>query len=380
MIPLAVPNLAGREGEYLQECATSGFVSTIGPFVGRFEEMVAKAAGAQSAVATSAGTTGLHVALIATGVRRDDLVILPSLTFIASANAIAHCAAEPWLMDVECASWTLDPALLATQLEEHTERRGSGLIHKPSGRRVAAVLPVFTLGMPADMDGIVAIARQYGLPVVVDGAAALGATYRGRQVGMLGADLTMFSFNGNKTVTAGGGGAVVGNDRALCQLVSHLTTTARVGPDYEHDRVGYNYRMTNVQAAVGCAQMENLHPFLARKREIRRRYDEAFAGISGVSLFPSVDWAESACWFSGFVLDEGNPVALRLALRDAGLDVRPFWKPMHLQVPYRDAPRCELPFSESIWQKIITLPCSTSISDEEIDCVIAAVKTALSAR
>lgn len=380
MIPLAVPNLAGREAEYLQECATSSFVSTIGPFVDRFEAMVAQAAGAQFAIATSAGTTGLHAALIAVGVGRDDLVILPALTFIASANAIAHCAAVPWLMEVDAATWTLDPEVLRQQLTENTERREGGVVHRPTGRRVAAILPVFTLGMPADMDRIIKIAQEFDLPVVVDGAAALGATYRGRQVARLGANLTMFSFNGNKTVTAGGGGAIVGDDRELCQLVRHLTTTARVGPGYDHDRVGYNYRMTNLQAAVGCAQMENLDKFVARKREIRHRYNQAFGGISDVSLFPTADWAESACWFSGFVLDEGDPAAMRSALHKAEIDVRPFWKPIHLQPPFKGAPHSELDFSESIWQKIITLPCSTGISDDEIDCVIAAVKAALAVR
>lgn len=378
MIPLAVPNLAGREAEYLQECVATTFVSTVGPFVSRFETMVAEAAGCAHAVATSAGTTGLHAALVAVGVRHGELVVLPSLTFIASANAIAHCGAQPWLLDVDPASWTLDPALLARVLAEQTHRRDDGaVIHTASGRRVAAIMPVHTLGMPADMDPIVAAAHAHGLPVVADSAAALGATYDGRPVGRLGADLSVFSFNGNKTVTAGGGGAVAGDDAALCALVRHLTTTARVGSDYDHDHVGFNYRMTNLQAAVGCAQMENLDRFVARKRAIRAHYDAAFADLPGLAAFPAPDWAASACWFSGFVMTQGDPAALRQALRADGIDARPFWKPMHLQAPYRDAPRTAQTVAESLWARVVTLPCSTGITAAELDIVVAAVRRAV---
>jgi len=203
MIPLCVPNISGNEAKYLAECVSSTFVSTIGPFVARFETMVAEAAGTVGAVATSAGTTALHAALHAVGVRRDDLVICPSLTFIASANAISHAGATPWLFDVDPVSWTLDPQLLANELLNRTERRDGELFHTGTGRRVSAIVPVFTLGIPADMDPILATAREYGLKVVVDGAAALGAFYKGKPSGALGADLTMYSFNGNKTTTAG---------------------------------------------------------------------------------------------------------------------------------------------------------------------------------
>ena len=227
MIPLAVPNLGGNEARYLQECVETNFVSSVGPFVDRFEAMVAEASGASHAVATSSGTTGLHAALTALGVGRDDLVVLPSFTFIASANAISHCGATPWLLDVCGDSWTLDVAQLARVLETQAERRDGDLVHRESGRRVAALMPVYTLGLPAEMEPLVRVAMRHGLPVVADAAAALGARYRGRAVGALGADLSVFSFNGNKTVTAGGGGVVVGEDEALCARVRHLTTTAR---------------------------------------------------------------------------------------------------------------------------------------------------------
>jgi dTDP-4-amino-4,6-dideoxygalactose transaminase len=199
-IPLAEPNLSGREAEYLLDCVKTNYVSSVGPYVTRFEEAVARSCGAPGAVSTASGTSGLHLALVCAGVRHGDLVLLPSFTFIASANAIAHCGAMPWLIDIERESWNMDPALVEAELARSTERRGEDLVHKPSGRRVGALMPVYTLGTPADMDRIGELARRYGLPVVADAAAALGASYKGRALAGL-TDLTVFSFNGNKTVT-----------------------------------------------------------------------------------------------------------------------------------------------------------------------------------
>lgn len=376
MIPLCVPNLCGNERRYLAECIDTTFVSTVGPFVPRFEGMVAEAAGAEAAAATSAGTTGLHLALLAAGVEPGDLVILPSFTFIASANAISHCGATPWLFDVQGDSWTLDPVMLADRLAAETRRDGDQLIHGDSGRRVAAILVVYTLGMPADMDAIVPIARDYGLPLIADAAAALGAAYKGRAVGTLGADLSVFSFNGNKTVTSGGGGAVVGEDGPLIGLVRHLGSTARVGSDYSHDRVGHNYRMTNLQAAVGCAQMENLDLFVAAKRAISYRYARELAGIGGVTAFPEPDWAQSACWFSGIVLPASGPstAEIRQKLHQAGIEARPFWKPMHLQQPYLFAPRTPQPIAEDVWERVVTLPCSTGLTADHQGRVIETLR------
>ncbi|VVE01164.1 DegT/DnrJ/EryC1/StrS family aminotransferase [Pandoraea anhela] len=375
MIPLAIPNLAGKEREYLNECIDSTFVSTVGPFVTRFEQQITEASGYAYTVATSAGTTGLHAALVAVGVKPGDLVVVPGLSFIATANAVAHAHAQPWLLDIDAHSWTLDPVALKNALERETKPGADGLpVHIATGKRVAAIVPVYTLGMPADMDPIVATARQHGVPVVADAAAGLGAKYKGRELGDMGADLTMFSFNGNKTVTAGGGGAISGNDKKLVDLVRHLTTTARVGADYDHDRVGFNYRMTNLQAAVGCAQMELLDTFVAKKRAIARFYDEAFKDLPQALPFPAPEFAQSACWFSGFILKSGDSVSLRAALREAGIDARPFWKPLHYQAPFADAPRGDFRVSESIWERIVTLPCSTSITEAQLSEVVAAVR------
>jgi dTDP-4-amino-4,6-dideoxygalactose transaminase len=382
MIPLAVPNLAGREAEYLQECIASTFVSSVGPFVDRFEAMVAKASGARYAVATSAGTTALHAALVACGVGRDDLVIVPSFTFIASVAAIAHAGAEPWLFDISPETWTIDPALVAKTLAVQTRRRSTDgqLIHEKSGKRVAGILPVYTLGVPADMDPIIALAKEYRLPVIADAAAALGTKYKSRPTGALGAEFTMFSFNGNKTVTAGGGGAIVTDDKKLAKLFRHLTTTARCSPDYDHDMVGFNYRMTNLQAAVGCAQLENLSGFLEAKRQIAQTYSRAFVSSYDVTDFPNPGFAEQGFWFSGLFLGRtysNKAEDIRKYLVEAGIDARPFWKPVHLQIPYMQSFATPMTITNRTWQNILTLPCSTNLAKDEQLHVIDSVQKAL---
>jgi perosamine synthetase len=374
VIPLAVPDLSGNESRYLQECIDTTFVSSVGPFVDRFEAMVAAAAGTEAAVAVSSGTTGLHAALTAVGVGHNDLVAMPSYTFIASANAVSHCGARPWLFDVEPATWCLDPAQLSATLAAETEMQDGRCVHKASGRRVAAVLPVYAFGLPADMDAITKIAREHGLPVVADAAAAIGAAHKGRAIGLTGADLTVFSFNGNKTVTAGGGGAIAGTDNRRLAALRHLTTTARIGPDYTHDQVGFNYRLTNLQAAVGCAQMERLDALVARKREVRAAYDAALAGRGGFSAFPSPDWAESACWISGVVAADAELAdAARRHLAGTGFKALPFWKPMHLQPPYADCPTTAMPVTDELWYRIVPLPSSSALSAADQASVIDAI-------
>lgn len=377
MIPLAVPNLTGNEKKYLDNCIDTTFVSSVGEYVNRFEDMVAKATGSKCAVATSSGTTGLHVALTAVGVKRDDLVILPSFTFIASANAIKHCGADPWLMDISPENWCLDPALVEEEIEKSCIMTADGLLHKDTGRRVAALMPVYTLGNIPDMDRFRSIADRYGIPLIVDAACAIGATYKNMPFGGL-ADLSVLSFNGNKTITCGGGGAVVGNNEELLEHVRHLTTTARVWPDYDFDEVGFNYRMTNIQAAVGCAQMERLEEFVESKRNTRNYYETNLKDIAnhGISFFPATPG--SSCWFSGVVMDDSTKHEdvknICSKLKDKGIEARSFWKPVHLQKPYQDSPISNMHNSESLWQRIITLPCSTGITDSELSAVIETTK------
>lgn len=380
MIHLAIPDLSGNERKYLNECIDSTFVSSVGPFVERLETMVADIAGCKYGVATSSGTTGLHTALMTCGVRRDDLVIIPSFTFIATANAVSHCGAIPWLLDIEVDSWTLSTNQLKSELSDKTEKRDGQLIHKETGRRVAAIVPVYTLGNIPDMNAIMSIAKEFNLSVIADAAAAIGAEYKGRKVGEL-ADCTVFSFNGNKTVTSGGGGAIVTDSEEISKMAKHISTTARVSPEYDFDMVGYNYRMTNIQAAVGCAQLERVEEFVEKKRHIRDSYNRLLNGIDGIEFFPEPEDIRSSCWFSGIVIKDGNLEKLRKIckdLREKGIEARTFWKPVHLQKPYKHAVCADaLDVTEAVWDKILTLPCSTGITDNEIETVAETLRELL---
>ena len=365
MIHLTVPNLCGNEKKYLDDCIDTTFVSSVGEYVNRFEDMVAEASGSNHAVATSSGTTGIHVALTTVGVKYGELVIIPTFTFIATANAVSHCGALPWLMDVNEDTWCLDVNQVEEALSGKCVVENDKLIHRESGRRVAAIMPVYTLGNVPDMKALRITADKYNLPLVVDAACAMGATFNGEPVGKT-ADLSVFSFNGNKTVTCGGGGAIVGDDELL-HRVKHLTTTARVAKEYDFDEVGFNYRMTNIQAAVGCAQMENLDKFVERKRQIRNYYNNAFKNMSW-GQFPEMKGG--SCWLSGIVLEQGKCVEdtrrISAELKKHGIEARVFWKPIHLQKPYADAIRESVVKAEGLWERILTLPCSTNITDEEL--------------
>ncbi len=377
MIELAVPDLSGNERKYLNECIDTTFVSTVGEFVKRFEKEVARKAGAAYGTVVSSGTDGLHMALTACGVGRNELVCIPAFTFIATANAVVHCGAEPWLIDIDEKSWTMDPELLERELAEKAYEKDGKLFHRGSGKRIAAVMPVYTMGMPADMDRIRDVTDKYHLPLVADAAAAIGAKYKGRNIGNL-ADATVFSFNGNKTITCGGGGAIVGDNERIIERAKHIATTARVGQDYDHDMVGYNYRMTNLQAAVGCAQIERLEEFVIKKHYISDYYKEHLKEIPGIAFFPETDWGESVCWFTGLVLDDTRnvrEVCDRLA--DKEIQTKPFWKPVYMQKPYLHVEKSDMDVTEKIWRHILTLPVSTCLTEKQLESVVMAVKEIL---
>ena len=377
LIPLAEPNLSGNEARYLQECVDANFVSSVGPFVKRFESMVAESTGSKSAVATSSGTAGLHLALSILGVAAGDLVIMPSYTFVASASAVAQCGAQGWLFDLDPESWTLNPLQVRRSISEFCRTSSQGLIHVPTGKRVSAIMPVYTLGNTADMASLEGISREYRIPLVADAAAALGATYRGRSLGVL-ADLSVASFNGNKTFTCGGGGAVFGIRDELLTKAKHLSTTARVGENYEHDEIGFNYRMTNVEAALGCAQLERQTEFLQKKTAVAGIYRELAEGLPGIEPFPDPGWGTSASWMSGIVASSPKLARhLRESLTTSGIEARPFWKPMHLQVPYRNWQREALNYTDDIWQRVVILPSSTGISESQLDEVVERCRAAL---
>lgn len=373
-VPLAVPSLDGRESEYLLECVESTFVSSAGPFVSRFAERIAEVSGTETASVVCSGTVALQMALEALGVGRGDLVMVPSFTFIASTNAIRHSGADVWLVDCTADSWTLDIELARATIERETEPHERGRRHLVTGEVLGAIMPVMVMGATLDFAGFVELAEDYGLKVVVDAAAAIGARARDDEpIGATGVDAVCYSFNGNKTVTSGGGGAVAASDRELVERIDHVTTTGRVGLAYDHDVVAYNFRMTNVEAAIGVAQLERLALFLQRKRAVFERYGDFTSRYPDLTEFPTPPDGVSTHWFSGVVYT-GDDVefcsAFRAHMTECGVDVRPFWKPVHLQDPYSDVLSTEMAVSEKIWNRIMPLPCSTGITEAELDYVI----------
>ena len=374
-VPLAVPDLNGREAEYLQECIRSTFVSTAGPFVTRFEQQIAELSGTDRASAMCSGTVALQMALEGLGIGAGDLVILPTLTFIASANAIRHSGADVWLFDVSPDDWALDLALVRQALEAQTEAHPDGRLHRESGRVVKALMPVMIMGASLDLGAYAALAREFGLKVVVDAAAAIGAEAPdGRALGATGVDAICYSFNGNKTITSGGGGAVAAADDDLVARIGHLISTGRVGTAYEHDVVGYNFRITNVEAAIGVAQLERLEIFLKRKTDAYGRYAALAERHPDLAPFPTPAGGRSTHWFSGVYYsgpDLDRWTAFREAMVEQGVDVRPFWRPIHQQGPYTDSLAEPSPVADHVWQRILPLPASSGITDDELDYVIS---------
>lgn len=362
-IPLAEPDLRGREAEYLANCVRDNWVSSAGPAIAEFERRVAAVAGRAHGVAAVNGTAALHLALLGVGVRPGDLVIVPDFTFAATANAACHAGAAPFFVDVEPRFGTLDPALL-----------DRALANPPDGRRVGAVMMVDVLGGVSAADAIAETCRRHGVPLVEDAAGALGATYRGRPAGGFGA-ASCFSFNGNKTVTAGGGGMVVTDDAEMARHLRHITAQARPGRRYRHDAVGFNYRMTNLNAALGLAQIERLDEMVELKRGIARRYDAALAGLARIAPMPRDPAGASSCWlYSAPAATTADADALVAALNAAGIEARPFWESLATQAPYAKFPRLLAGRSAALSGRFVSLPCSSSLSDADQDRVIAAIR------
>jgi perosamine synthetase len=376
-ITLSSPRLDGNELKYLQDAIESTWVSSGGPYVGRFEEAVARQVGARHAVATVNGTAALHVALLVAGVQPDDEVLVPALTFVATANAVRYCGAHPVFVDVEPESWTLDPAKTATFLASQGTLRNGRLVNRQTGRRLRALLPVHLLGHPADMDPILETAERFGLTVVEDACEALGAGYKGRAVGSFGR-AACFSFNGNKVITAGGGGMVVTDDADVARLARHLTQQARQpGPEYVHDTIGFNYRLTNVCAAVGLAQLERLPEFLNRKREIASAYRAAFSELAEVRCMAVALWAEPTWWLYTILLTRGDADrASRLVahLAKEGIEARRLWRPLHLLPMYRDSQTHRVEVAERVYEGAVNLPCSVHLTGEQQQRVVGAVR------
>jgi perosamine synthetase len=373
VIPNAVPHLAGNEWKYLKECLDTNWVSSAGPFVERFEREVAQYVNVPHAVATVNGTAALHVALLAAGVQPGDEVLLPTLTFIATANAVAYCGAHPVFLDSERVSWGLDPEKAADFLARECVVKDGRVVNRGTGRVVKALLPVHLYGHPCDLDPLLALRQRFPLAVVEDAAEALGATYKGRRVGCDGL-AGCLSFNGNKIITAGGGGMVLTRDDALAARVRALSTQARGDAlEFVHDEVGFNYRLTNLQAALGVAQLEQLDGFVEDKRATAAHYARLLGGMEGVSVFSEGAWARSTYWMASVLLDRRRCSDVRALIRDlnaAGIQARPLWRPLHLQPAFGAAQVYRVEAALELYDRGLSLPCSVGIGAEDRETVV----------
>jgi perosamine synthetase len=359
------PSFSGNEWLYLKECLDSTFVSSVGKFVDRFEADLATFTGAKHAVAIVNGTAALHIALKLAGVSTGDEVLIPALTFVATANAVAYCGATPHFVDSDERTLGVDAVKLRDYLTHNTEQRAGQCINRATEKIIRALVPMHTFGHPSDMDGLMAVAHDFNLALVEDAAESLGSYYHGRHTGTFGLMGTL-SFNGNKTITTGGGGAILTDDAEIARHAKHLTTTAKLQHawEYRHDEIGYNYRMPNINAALGCAQLEQLPSMLKAKRELFQRYQAAFATVSGISLMAEPAQCQSNYWLQTLLLDseyaDQRDILLQ-ATNDAGFMTRPAWILMHELVPFRECPRMDLAGAKSLVQCLINIPSSATL-------------------
>ena len=374
MIPLSLPNLAGKEWEYVKQCLDTGWISTAGSFVDRFEVEFAKYLEVDGAVSVVNGTAALHTALQLLGVETDDLVIMPNVTFVASANAISYLGASPLLIDIDINSWQMDLDLLESFLSTDCKLDSSKtLVHIETSRKISALMIVHVQGNICDMDRLLAICNNYNLPVLEDAAEALGAKYKGQYAGTLG-DIGCFSFNGNKIMSTGGGGMIVSDNSEHLKRAKHLTTTAkRDALTYFHDEVGYNYRLVNVLAALGVAQLEQLDGFIASKLDTASYYRDNLQGVGDIGFQLVHDVVVSNEWL--FTITTGSMQELLVYLNANGVMSRPFWIPMNQLPMYKNNLYVNhSDVSARVHGSALSIPCSTNILKSDLEQVVATIK------
>ncbi|GGG84516.1 LegC family aminotransferase [Paenibacillus radicis (ex Gao et al. 2016)] len=363
------PLFEGNEWSYVKDCLETGWVSSVGQYVDQFERNLAEYTGSPHAIAVMNGTAALHICLLLAGVKPNDEVLMPSLTFIATANAVAYCGAIPHLIDVSNDTLGVDPDKLEQYLNDIVQFGTDGYAYnRQTGRRLMAVIPMHTFGHPVELDKLMRVCEKYHLEMIEDAAESLGSFYRGRHTGTFG-KLGAISFNGNKVITTGGGGAILAADEATARMAKHLTTTAKLPHrwSYQHDQTAYNYRMPNLNAALGCAQLEQLPSFLNRKRRLSMRYKEAFSHINGIQWFEEQEHVTSNYWLNALLLDEPDEGLLNRMLEitnDAGIMTRPIWTPMHRLSMFSQSPRMELTVTEQLEFRIINIPSGSRLFDE----------------
>ncbi|MBL6958893.1 MAG: LegC family aminotransferase [Rhodospirillales bacterium] len=372
-----MPLLDGNEKAYLKECLDTNWVSSAGPFIEKFEAALAAETGLAHAAATVNGTAALHLALLVAGVEPEDEVLVSDLTFIAPANAVTYVGAEPVFVDADPHSWQMDTDLVAKFLRDVCDRRDGGLVNRATGRRVTAILPVHILGHPVDMDPLMTLADEFGLAVIEDATESLGATNRGKPVGSSG-DISCYSFNGNKLLTSGGGGMIASDNADWIEQSRHLSTQARSSSEeYIHDAVGFNYRLTNIQAALGLAQMERIADHIAAKKAIAAAYQKAFAEVPGLSFMPEADGVESTFWLSTVLVDKAafgmGSRDLQAHLAELSIQTRPLWQPLHLSPPYAGSMFLGSGVADGLYVSALSLPSSCGLTRDQQERVIAEV-------
>jgi len=365
-IQLHEPRFEGNEAKYLHECLQSTYVSSVGPFVNRFEHDLVEFTGAAYAVAVVNGTSALHLALLIAGVQSHDEVLVPTLTFVATANAVTYCGATPHFVDSDELTLGMDPQALRNYLMSSTEQRNGYCINKKTGRVIRAMLPMHTFGHPCDVIGLMSVAHDFGIRLVEDAAESLGSTVGGKHTGTFGM-LGTLSFNGNKTITTGGGGAILCNELELYKRAKHLSTTAKIPHDWNfvHDEIGFNFRMPNLNAALGCAQLEQLPGFLTAKRDLFSSYASELREIPEVTLMSEPPGCQSNYWLHTLLLAPEYAHQRDDILRqchDAGIMCRPAWELMHRLPMYSDAPKAPVSHSEALADRIINIPSSPWLS------------------
>lgn len=365
-LPLHEPTFSGNEVNYVTDCIKTGWVSSVGKYVDEFEQKLAEFTGVKRAVAVVNGTAALHIALKIAGVQPNDEVLIPSLTFVATGNAVTYCGAIPHFVDVSETTLGLDPFKLGEYLKDNVVINNKKCVNKYTGNVIRAVVPMHTFGHPVDLDPLLDICERYNIVVVEDAAESLGSYYKGTHTGNFG-KVSAMSFNGNKIITTGGGGAILTNDEKLADYAKHLTTTAKIPHrwKYEHDEIGYNYRMPNLNAALGCAQLENLSKYIEEKRRIVLKYEEILKDYDGVEIFNEPDFAKSNYWLQTMVIDNSqyNIDTVLQTLNGQGVMARPIWNPLHQLTPFKNCPKAELTETEKLQQKIVNIPSSAYLGE-----------------
>lgn len=367
-IGLHEPVFLGNEWAYVKECLDTGWVSSAGKYVDLFEKRLAEYTGAKHAVAVVNGTAALHTMLLLSDVKAGDEVIIPSLTFVATANAVAYCGAIPHFADVEMTTLGLDPDKLTQHLKDIAVVRSDGCFNRRTGRKIKALLPMHTFGHPVQLEPLIEIAERYKLILLEDAAEGLGSYYKGKHVGTWGKAGSL-SFNGNKIITTGGGGAILTNDTSFAVAAKHLTTTAKLPHRWEfvHDKIGYNYRMPNINAALGCAQLERMPVILESKRYLAARYIQAFAGLNGVRIFQEPANARSNYWLNVLLLERdywSRKESLLQTAHDHGLLLRPVWKPVHTLPMYQECPATDMEVTMMLERSLINLPSGAGLANK----------------